>query len=54
VGYRTMSRQKDLLLKDLLLKCRSHFKRQSFKKGSCAGWISAVAARNSVPLLLVF
>jgi hypothetical protein len=25
-------------LKDLLLKCRSHFKSKSFKKVSCAGW----------------
>ena len=40
VGYRAMSRQTHLLLKDLLLKCRSHFKSKSFKKGSCAGWIS--------------
>ena len=39
VGYRTMSRQKDLLLKDLLLESRSHFKSRSFKNGSCAGWI---------------
>ena len=38
VGYRAMSRQKDSLLKDCLLKCRSHFKRRSFKKGSCAAW----------------
>ena len=38
VGYRAMSRQKDSLLKDCLLKCRSHFKEQSFKRGSCVGW----------------
>ena len=34
VGYRAMSRQKDLLLKDLLLKCRGHLKSKSFKNRS--------------------
>ena len=38
VGYRAMSQQKNLLLKDLLLKCKYHFKSKSFKRGSCAGW----------------
>jgi hypothetical protein len=38
VGYRAMSRQKDFLLKDSLLKYRSHFKAESFKRGSCVGW----------------
>ena len=37
--YKAMSRQKDLLLKDLLLKCRGHFKSRSFKNRSCAIWI---------------
>ena len=39
VGYKAMSRQKGLLLKDLLLKCRGHFKCKSCRHRSCAGWI---------------
>ena len=33
VGYEAMWRQKPSLLNSCLLKCRSHFKRESFKKG---------------------
>ena len=46
VGYRAMSRQKQMLLKDLLLKCRGHFKSRSFKSGSCAGLFSNGSATS--------
>ena len=39
VGYRAMSRETNLLLKDLLLKYRGHFKSKSVKSRSCADWI---------------
>ena len=38
MGYRAMSKQKDPVLKDWVLKWRLRIKTQSFKKGSCADW----------------
>jgi hypothetical protein len=48
VGYRAMSRQQTTFLKDSLLKYRSHFKAQSFKRGFCAGWSHGFICRTRV------